>query len=191
MSYYRPIFVSERERAELWVDGKQMDDARWEDCAPTSMLMLVNAATGRKKPTTMTLDEAERLRMAAGYGPTGPTNIVRLGAAAATRYGITAPRMVSGASYIWAALVSGRGAAINGSMGAFPDGHRLRRWAPNFEGWHSVYVQREDESERVRWFDPLAPQGTYAGEWVTRAELRQFFSMGLASAAIRPLVKVP
>lgn len=190
MSYIRPVFVSERERPGIWVDGKSWDDARWEDCGPVSVIHLVNATTGRLKPATMTLDEAEKLRLAAGYGPRGGTNIQQLAAAAVVRYRIPLPRRVAGYLAIWNALKPGYGAAVAGSMGAFPDGHRLRRHAPRFEGSHAVYVQRETTTDRVLWIDPLAPSG-YAGEWVSRDDFRAFCSRGIASAVVAPLVRIP
>lgn len=188
MSYVRPIFVSERERAGLWIDGKSFDDAKWEDCGPCSVLMLVNATTGRQKPSSMTLDEAERLRLAAGYGPRGGTNIQQLASAAVIRYRITLPRYASGWSSIWSALKPGYGAAVAGSMAAFGLGHRLSRHDRDFDGPHAVYVQRETTTERVLWIDPLAPIG-YGGEWVSRDELRAYCSRGIAAAVVSPLVR--
>lgn len=191
MPYYRPRPVSEREAASTWVDGRTPDDGHWEDCAPCSIVMLVAATSGGKQPPTANLEEAERLRLAAGYGPLGGTDIARLGPVAAKRYGIVAPHLVTGAAAIWTALSAGKGAAIAGMMSAFPAGHRLRRWDPGFAGGHAVYVQREDASDRVWWIDPLAPIGTYKGEWVTKAELLAFFSKGLASAEVASVALLP
>lgn len=187
MTYIRPRFVSERERAERWVDGTSWDDSRWEDCGPCSVLMLVDATTGHREPVTADLNEAERLRLAAGYGPTGGTNIGRLAGAATVRYRIKLPRAVSGASAVWTALRPGFGAAIAGTMGNFPAGHRLRRWQPSFAGGHSVYIAREDATQSVWWVDPLAPRGWYSGERVTRQELATFFKGPIAAAVISPL----
>lgn len=188
MAYVRPKFVSEREKAETWVDGRRVDDAKWEDCGPTSVLMAVNATSGGSKPSVMTLDEAERLRMDAGYGPLGGTNIQQLAGAAVKRYRINLPRYVSGFDAIWKSLAPGYGAAISGSMAPFGPTHRLSRWLPNFDGGHAVYVQRESTTDRVFWLDPLA-SSSYTGEWVTKEELRLFFSRGIAAAVVVPLVR--
>lgn len=189
-TWRRPVLVSERERAERWVDGKSWDDGRWEDCGPCSVLMLVDAATGGVKPLIKNLEEAERLRMAAGYGPTGGTNIQRLAAASVIKYGIKLPRHVTGPAAIWTALKPGFGAAIAGTMGNFPVGHRLRRWQQSYAGPHSVYIARESSTARVAWIDPLAPKGAYTGDWVSREELAQFFRGPIAAAVISPLEEV-
>lgn len=160
-----------------------MDDGRWEDCGPTSVLMAVDATTRGIKPAEHTLDESERLRMAAGYGPTGGTNIQTLYAAAVQRYRVNLPLYRTGFDAIWSALKPGTGGAIAGSMAAFGPTHRLSRWQPTFDGTHSVYIQRETTTNRVWWMDPLAT-GTYTGEWITKDELRLFFSRGLSAAVL-------
>lgn len=192
MTYHRPTFISERELAALWVDGRSQDDARWEDCANCSVGMQVDAMTGGAKPGAKTLDEAERLRFAAGYGPLGGTDIARLARAAVGRYGIPAPRVVSGFALIWAALTPGKGAAIAGDPVGLPAGHRLRRFQPGFVGGHSVYVQREDNQDRVWWMDPLGPKdGSYRGEWATKEELRRFLNAGGALAVVGSVAQAP
>lgn len=189
MSWRRPKFVSERERAEIWVDGRTWDDQAWEDCGPTSTIMAVHATTGGHRPAVMTLDEAERLRRAAGYGPKGGTNIQQLAATAVSRYRINLPRHASGFEAIWAALRPGQGAVLAGSMAGFGPGHRLSRHLRSYNGGHAVYVQREGTASRVWWMDPLAPIG-YEGEWASRDEVRLFLAHGIASAVIVPLTKV-
>jgi hypothetical protein len=60
-------------------------------------------------------------------------------------------------------------------MGVFARTSRLRRHQPSFGGKHCVLVVRVDNTDRVWWCDPLAPKGTsYAGEWVTKAQLKLF-----------------
>lgn len=188
MTYHRPTFVSERERAHRWPDGR-WDNDRWEDCAPCSVVMMVDATTAGRKPATKSLTEAEALRAAAGYGPTGGTNIQQLAATAVTRYRITLPRYASGWGAVWTMLRPGWGGAIAGNLGAFPPGHRLRRFDTSFSGPHSVYVQRESTTERVWWVDPLGPRdGTYRGEWVSKADLRIFLGGAVCAITASPLV---
>lgn len=190
MTWHRPKLVSERERGpSIWVDGKSHDDARWEDCGPCAVLMAVDGHTNGVVPKAKTLEEAERLRWAAGYGPTGGTNIQRLAAGAVTRYHLTLPRYASGFDAIWSALKPGTCAALAGSMAAFGPSHRLSRWQTWFDGAHAVYVARESSLPRVAWIDPLAPSGAYTGDWVSRDELRLFLGRNIAAAVVWPLAK--
>jgi len=160
---YRPPQCSERE-----------PDGTWEDCTWAAGVDLGNAAHGRQVyPTTQT--EYEGLRTASGDSMSGGSNVTpNLETGMLERWGwkgtiLVAPSM----AVLWAALKPGVGAVVQGSMGAFPAGHRLRRWDPKFAAGHAVYVQREDTGLRVWWMNPQAPT-SFAGEWITYDELRRF-----------------
>lgn len=189
MAYYRPVLVSERERAHLWPDGRY-DDAKWEDCGPTSIIMAVDGHTGGAKPASHTLVEAEGLRAAAGYGPSFGTNIQRLAATAVLRYKVNLPLYRYGFTDIWRVLQPGTCAAVAGHMGAFGPDSALSRWAPNCDSPHVVYVARETTLDKVVWIDPLAPAGAYRGDAVSKEQLRAFLSKGIASAVVWHLAKV-
>lgn len=188
MTWHRPKHISQRENAHVWPTG-EFDGPAWEDCGPVSVCLIADATTDGAQPTRKTLAEAEALRKAAGYGPNGGTNIQRLSAAAVIRYRIPLPRHVTGPTAIRAALKTGFGAAVAGTMGNFPRGHRLRRWQPSFTGGHAVYIARESTTARWLWLDPLAPQGTYSGDWITADELATFLRGPIAAACVVPLVK--
>lgn len=73
----------------------------------------------------------------------------------------------------------GHAVTLDGNMGAFFEGHRLRRWDPTFAGDHAVAVFRLPRG--WWWCDPLAPrffgpkpQTEYTGQWVVADELRAF-----------------
>lgn len=170
---YTHTHVSERETAHASPCG--YDPAGWEDCTSVSGVELLRAMGHTTIPPT--LAEAEALRCAGGVGPTGGEgqDAIRLGAL--RRYGIALPLPLASLAALVASLAPGTVASVQGSMAAFPAGHRLRRFDPPFAGAHDVLVARPDATDRYWWCDPLAPQdGTYAGEWVTSAELAAFVS---------------
>lgn len=183
--YRKPAHVSEREGAHVQFDG-QADDAVWEDCVPCSIVDLANPLVGSAKcPPTLT--EAEKLRDAAGYPPTGATDVARYVAAVRARYGLTL-QVLSGASdaALFAAVPVGQGASIMGRLSNFPAGHRLRRFQPKYTGLHEWAIAHLPTA----WWlvDPLGPQTGYAGEAVTQAEIATFF---VGSAGILPLAVIP
>lgn len=165
--------VSERELAHQWPDGQQ-DDGRWEDCLWCSCVEMLND-TWKDVPDTLAF--AEKLRDASGEPPTGGSNAWDAARGIKVVTGLVVPP-IRGFDSLWNALKPGTAAAIAGSMGAFPSGHRLRRWLPSFAGGHSVYVARVDANARVWWCDPLAPRqvtaGGYNGEWVLKGDLKRF-----------------
>ena len=174
------VHVSEREVAHTWPDG-QKDDAHWEDCLWCSIVEWLNE-TWKDIPDTLAY--AEALRDASGEPPTGGSNFTNV-QAAFKKLGIPITleakffptfwsRLAPAAPHLGQSLSAGTSGVANGSMGNFPAGHRLRRHDPGFAGGHSVEVHRPDATERVWWCDPLAPKGTYTGEWVTKAELQKF-----------------
>lgn len=146
-------------------------DGSWEDCLPSSLVMLARAA-GLDVPSTR--QEAEALRAAAGYGPTGGTSLEGLRPAFVKRYGIsfTIAKGPKAASI----LIPGRAAAVVGSMGAFPPTHRLRRWDRGFGGVHGVFGALGAADSEFLWDNPLAPEGIgYDGELVSAAELQAYY----------------
>lgn len=164
------------------------DDASWEDCTFVAGLEFARVAFDTTIPATHT--EAEALRFASGSGAMGGTSTADLIKGLRSRYGWTAGYAeVIGATALWAALSKpGTVAAAQGSMGAFPAGHHLRRWDPGFTGGHDVFIARLDDLPRVWWCDPLAPQdGTYQGEWVSHADLATYVSGFNGSALVAPL----
>lgn len=165
------VHVSEREGAHDWPDG-QHDDARWEDCSWCSAVMFARQAHDPSIPATH--EEAELLRAAADEIPTGGSSPADVRRGLIARYRFNPPSSLLSPATMWAALDLGHVGLITGSMGAFPDGHRLRRFSPSFDGAHSIFAARLDETDRVWWDDPLAPKGSYDGEWVTRDELLSF-----------------
>src|SRR5260221_6192592 len=84
MSYYLPPLVTEHEDAHYWPNG-QYDDAADEDCVFCSGLMQILAQFPDLAPAT--LYEAERIREAAGLGPTGPAGSGKLIKGITVRYG--------------------------------------------------------------------------------------------------------
>lgn len=167
------VHVSEREVAHTWPDG-QKDDSHWEDCLWTSLVEFLND-TYIDQPDT--LARAEALRDASGEPPSGGSNFDNVAAAFAklgTKITVTPLAFIG----FWNALKPGTGAVATGNMGNFPAGHTLRRWDPPFAAGHAVYVARVDSQDRVWWCDPLAPKGTYNGQWVTKAQLAQFMTGG-------------
>jgi len=163
------IHVSERELAHTWPDG-QKDDGKWEDCLWCSVVEWLND-TWQDVPDTLAY--AEALRDASGEPPTGGSNFTNVQKAFTV---LRIPIMLEPKFFptFWSRLAPGTGGVANGSMGNFASGHRLRRHDPGFAGGHSVDVSRVDGTDRVWWCDPLAPKGTYSGEWVTKAELAKF-----------------
>lgn len=179
--------VSERETAHRWPTG-EADNAAWEDCGPCSAIELARLCHDAAIPAT--LAEAEALRHDAGLAPTGGMNAEDLARGLARRYGWHIG-VTRGFDDLWAALQPGYAAAIGGGMGVFPAGSRWRRWDPPFAGGHNVLVARVDAQPRVWWCDPLAPAGTYQGEWMALADLRTFvnaIAAGHLVAKIRPPV---
>jgi len=184
MPYPLPVFISEREHAHDWPNG-QHDDAKWEDCVPCSMVMLVNAHKPGTAPATHT--EAEALRKVAGYGPIGGTSIERHIPAVKRRYGIEL-RLSSGDDFadLWAHLGKGQGAVIIGKPANLPADHVIRKWVGTaFTGLHAVLVMRRVSGAQVRYIDPSAPRGiNYSGTVVTKAELRRFYVGSGATTSI-------
>lgn len=181
------VHVSEREAAHIWPDG-QHDDSAWEDCTFMSGVELVRLCHDAGVPATHA--EGEHLRDDAGKPPLGGSNIGDLINGLKRRYGwLVGWVKAVGFTAVWSALTPGKAAAVQGSMGAFAAGHRLRRFDPPFHGGHCVFVVRADSSDRVWWCDPLAPVGTYRGEWVSKSELKAFVSAFDGASLVASYVK--
>ena len=178
------IHISERESGHYWPDGRY-DDARWEDCAFDTAVEWARVTHDSKIPATHV--EAEALRAASGLGPSGGATIDRVRQGLTARYGFAGTKAV-GFTALWAALVPGTAACVQGSMGAFPLGHSLRRHLPSFAGIHQVTAFRLDATDRVWWCDPLGPAGTYNGEWVSKAQLAAYVNAFAANGhTVAPL----
>lgn len=165
--------VSERETGHRWPDGR-WDDAAWEDCTWDSAIEF--ARLGLTSAIPATHQEAEALRAASGEPPTGGSNIDDVKRGLARRYRWTSGYVVAyNFSQLWSALTKGKVAVVQGMLGAFPKGHRLRRFDPDYTGPHAVSAQRLDSTDNVWWCDPLAPYGIgYKGQWVTKSQLKVF-----------------
>ena len=163
------VHVSEREVAHTWPDG-QKDNAAWEDCAWCSAVEFARLTIDARIAATHA--EAELLRDASGEPPTGGSTAWNVESGILKRYHVDVAAPVRGFSALWTALKPGYAAVASGSMGSVST--TLRRWDPGFGGGHSTLVVRIDTQDRVWWCDPLAPKGTYEGQWVTKAELKRF-----------------
>jgi hypothetical protein len=164
------VHVTEREKAHMSPCG--WDDAKWEDCTFMSAVEWWRATGHPDVPATH--EEGEHLRCASGREMLGGTNLGDVRVAIRRRYGATTPTPVTGFTKLWAALVPGTVAISQGSMGAFPYRSPWRRWLPGFGGAHAVCIYRPDETLRVWWCDPLAPKGSYSGEWMPKADLKRY-----------------
>jgi len=178
------VHISEREGAHYWPDGRY-DDALWEDCAFDTAVEWARVVRNPAIPATHV--EAEALRADAGLGPSGGATIDVVRAGLGKRYGFSGTKAV-GFAALWAALVPGTAACVQGRMGAFPAGHTLRRHLPSFTGIHQVTAFRLDATDRVWWCDPLGPAGTYNGEWVSKYNLALYVNAFAANGhTVAPL----
>lgn len=164
------VHVSEREIAHNWPDGR-WDNASWEDCFWCSFVEWLRITQRASIPATHA--EAEALRAASGEDTGSGSNPMDGNRGAAKRYGLGPFPIVRGTSALWSAMTPGTAACVAGSMGAFPDGHPLRRHDPAFNSGHCIFAARVDAQDRVWWCDPLAPSG-YVGEWVSKADFLAF-----------------
>lgn len=157
------------------VHVSEREPGSWVDCEWTSGVMFSRAMFS--KDINPTLVEAHHLRTAAGALPGGAT-AKQLQRGIKERYSHDT-KVVSGIP----TLALGEAAAIQGSMGAFPKGHQLRRWDPAFAGTHCVFIAKTDSKSHYWWDDPLAPSGTgYNGQWVAASDVERFIK-GMSGAA--------
>lgn len=180
MAFDRPPFVSEREGKHQFPTGV-IDTAADEDCVFAAGLMQANAIVGNILPAT--LHEAERIRAAAGLGPSGPSNSDDLIRGLQKHYGF-APRKVAGFGQFdfdafWEQLTPGMCATAGGFISNLPNTHKLAEFLPGFKPGHRVYIQRETEADEVWWMDPEGlPKKTYKGTMASKAALRTFMKNG-------------
>lgn len=171
---YRPPFVTET------------DEARWDDCAACSMLMLVAAwtlgeATDRPSGDVMPRETLRRLRehmrdhLPAERQRGGLTVADAIAMVAAEWPDLAPLRPYRGFwSEFWALLEDEDHAAAlwgNPAEVAKP-ASPLRRWTANDDFGHVVYVGRA-KGDRAWVMDPLG-SGAYRGQWVSQAQLRQY-----------------
>ena len=155
--------VSERTSSGPWVLCTECSAVMWQ------------IVTGATVPATRA--EACALRRAEGPDRSCEkegSSAAQLRVGMKARWDRNAPASIGGWPALAAALVPGTAAIVMGSMGAFPDGSHWRRWDPGFTGRHATEVERRDEQSRVWWDDPLAPVGSYHGEWMPLTELERF-----------------
>lgn len=174
--YVRPTFVTERETSHLWVDERTIDNAAWEDCGPCTALMACNAHAPGTAPATHY--EEESLRMDAGYGAFGGTNVPNLCAGISKRYGI-ATRQVGGYAAFLAAMTPGHVAFAILQPSKLPASHFLRaNVGTGFTALHFVYLAREGTG-RYWLIDPAAAPGIgYTGQWITEADIKTCYVGG-------------
>lgn len=165
---YAHRHVSEREAKHRWPDGR-WDNRSWEDCLWASAVEALRFG-GLRIPAT--LAEAESIRSASGEPPTGASSQGNLAAGARARYGLMLTQG-TGFDALWAALDPGTAAVVNGRLGGFRAGHKLRRHLPQYVDGHAIAAFRLANADRVWWCDPLAP-AAYGGELVTRADLARY-----------------
>jgi hypothetical protein len=176
---YQHSHVSEREAKHRWPDG-QWDNKSWEDCLWASAVEALRFGGLRIQAT---LAEAELIRAASGEPPTGPSNQGNLAAGTRARFGLDLTQG-SGFNELWSALKPGTAAVVNGRLGAFRAGHRLRRHLPPYADGHAIAAFRLERDDRVWWCDPLAPAG-FGGEVVTRSELASYAGAGGQFTVVR------
>lgn len=162
MTLYRPHLCSELNDPDHTVT----------DCAWCSGVMLANAMTGGKYPST--LAEAEAVEQAAGGPfPGGSPSLVYQGMK--TRYGLT-PGLATSAAGLIAQVKPGVSGVASGLYGNLPTNYR--RWSPYFTGHHETFWACET-SGSVWWMDPLGVAATgYSGEGMTIATLSAFLQGG-------------
>lgn len=157
----------------VWTE-RESSGIGWTDCTWCSILMVCDGGGNTKWPLGHHT-EAERKAFRAGDPRLNFAGGVEH---AKSRYGITvaSPTPYSQAQLKTALSTNGRIFAVAGKLANFPAGHRLRRWAPTFSGFHAVTVVPLGGGA-VTWLDPLAPMG-YAGERATAAEVADVFALG-------------
>lgn len=155
----------------------QREPGPWRDCTFASMLEVLRFGfvDGQSIPPTQAEKEAYRATAGLPDDHAGATLAVAI-EAARERYNLGDGFTVTSS---WADVRAGLMAddswlVVQGSMAAVPA--RLRRWDPAFSGPHSVAARGVQQ-----WCDPLAPKGTYVGEYVGLAAWEAFFK-GLPGA---------
>ena len=130
----------------------EVEPGRWNKCLPCALVMLVRAA-GLIVPSTVA--EATALFAAAGYSGDQATSLEGLRPAFIKRYGISFT--ISRDPNPENVILPGRAAAMVGSMGAFPKGHRLRKPDPDFDGIHGIFAAKACLPARLPVGQPALP----------------------------------
>jgi hypothetical protein len=184
VTYIRPPQITEREASHLWVDERRIDDARWEDCGPCTALEAV-IASGHAAPATHF--EEESLRLDAGYGPLGGTDVPALAAGIKKRYGITIAQVGSLSAFRTAMTPGHCGFAIV-QPSRLPLAHVLRKYVgTDFVAFHFIYLANEGAA--APWMlDPAAPGAStgYVGTPLSWSDLATCYVGG---AGVLPLAQ--
>jgi hypothetical protein len=118
----------------------------------------------------------------------GGTSVHKFESAMKSRYGLDMRVVLSATDdYLKSILVPGQGASIMGRLSNLAYGHKLRRFSPNFNGLHQVFVANIGP-KGYWWMDPLGPKTGYSGEAVTWKQITKFF---VGSAGLLPLAVIP
>lgn len=142
----------------------------WTDCMWASGVMFARAVSCADIPTD--INEVHALRKASG-DLVGGSNIDDLEKGLTQRYGFSG-KSGSGFDQFWSEFDPGYVAVLQGKFSALPA--NLRRFDPDFTGGHAVFLLRRDNALEGWWDDPLAPIGTYDGEYVSKNILRNFYT---------------
>jgi len=134
----------------------------WDQCTECAYLMTLVHGGFRPFPAGIYTD-AERDALDAATPPdppSGGSTFSLLDIGAIRRYGLCLHRIPDGSKAGLRRMlnVEGQALAIAGSLGNLPNGHRLRRWQPDYTGGHAICVIAEGDG-KVLWLDPLAPMG--------------------------------
>lgn len=174
LSVYRPPFVTET------------NEARWDDCAPSSLLMLVAAwtlgeATDRPSGAIMGQPALKRLRehmrdhLSASKQSGGLTvaDAITMAAMQWPELPKLHPFTSTWADFWEHLTVDDCAAALWGNPSEVnKPASPLRRWTANDDFGHVIYVGRAKD-DKAWIMDPLG-SGAYRGQWVSQAQLRQF-----------------
>lgn len=142
----------------------------WTNCVPASINMLAQA---NLEPIPSTNDWADRFRKKAGYPESGATSIRGFAVAFKDTFGYA--YRVAAPVDPFLLVQPGYSAAIIGKNSAFKSTAPWRKWDPGFDGYHCVFISQLPD-RRVLMDDPLAPEGTYSGMFVTKDEVRAFYA---------------
>lgn len=172
---YRHVHVSE------------VPDSPVVECTSASVLEVARAATnGLPSQPPATAAEREALRAASGASDVHGASIPLIAAGARRRYGVS---LDVGPLPDLERVPEGTFIAVQGDYHVLP--RHFQRWDPHFAlrpgAGHCVTVF---SLGGLRWCDPLAPWGAYAGEPVAPSVVRAYFASlpgaQTASALLRP-----
>jgi hypothetical protein len=185
MTYARAPQITERETTHLWVDERTIDNAAWEDCGSCSALESV-IASGHAAPATHF--EEESLRLDAGYGAFGGTDVPKLSAGIKKRYGLDVVQVGSYPAFR-AAFKLGWSAFVIVQPSRLPLKHILRQGVGDgFTGLHFIHLENDVAAPGNPFLlDPAQPAG-YAGNRLAWDDLQTAYVGG---AGLLPLAVLP